>query len=369
MRSLRPLLDATYGDILRFRDAEGRPLREEASPLDVRAGVVMETRACTYPGSRRANPLPMNVSALKQLKAHWPAVTIALAHMRERYVRPDEAIDLVWLWRFSTFVESVPLFAFFRADGRVLDGALPVPLAGAFKVVLGVTAALWELGAARVFLTPSDDLLLDEERFYNFIEESGALVGKHQACAGPEAMIREMLSVLLNAVPTSDELTDNVVKNWPALHDFSRTRTNYRLLNAIFQIRAWVLLRDTQPRDPRVAVGLEGESIPSEVELLAALDVQGRTAVTDRILGFVTPPTGSELAKPLERLRVEGFPHSTGSLEAAYSALLDSYADIAGCLRADTQRSLGMPAASAPFEPVDDIVTRVLTSASAKHSP
>ena len=59
---------------LSFRDEEGRPLAENKVPPEYRADAPMELAECNYYGSRYKHLKPMNISALKQMTAHWPAI-------------------------------------------------------------------------------------------------------------------------------------------------------------------------------------------------------------------------------------------------------------------------------------------------------
>src|SRR5262245_17459113 len=85
------------------RDDEDRPIREGRTPKQfVREGDI-DYKTCPYSGSRLNHPSPMNVSALRQMGAHWDEITAALAWLRARYdavvgVRPPGALDL---WRVS----------------------------------------------------------------------------------------------------------------------------------------------------------------------------------------------------------------------------------------------------------------------------
>jgi hypothetical protein len=181
----------------RMRDDEGRPLGESKAPPGQLHGVPLELRICPYAGSRLNHDRPMNVSALKQMLAHWEEVRGGIALLRSLYCAEAgrERLRLIDVWRLAGLTGSVADFAFLRAWDPVGDGELPAAVAVLYKAPLGVTLttqAMWADGAARF------DALAEADALYEYADRSGHFIGPQQVCAGPVALIREVLHLLVH---------------------------------------------------------------------------------------------------------------------------------------------------------------------------
>lgn len=154
----------------------------------------MELIACPYRDSRASSDKPINASALRETLKHWRPAVGLLARARSE-VAVATAMDVWWAGQMA---ESLPYLLLFR-HGR--DVTVPGPVAAAYKAMLGTNAALlgFCLERAPAAAAPSVDEVLAH------VEEHRLLVGPEQACAGPESLIRETLSVLIDGGARSEE--------------------------------------------------------------------------------------------------------------------------------------------------------------------
>jgi hypothetical protein len=197
------------------RDTEGRPLREGRTPAEhLREGDI-EYRACPYAGSRHQHAHPMNVSALRQVGAHWDAIVGALGHLRGLH---DRALGvgepgIMDIWRTSQLGGALPWLYVFKGQ------EVPAWAAALAKVSLGV--GIW---AQRMLVrtiaegwTPGP---LTAARILELAEESGTLIGDTEVCAGGDKMMLAYFEVHVGPLhaPTTPlpDVSDRDVMNFGA---------------------------------------------------------------------------------------------------------------------------------------------------------
>jgi hypothetical protein len=218
-----------------MRDADGRPLSEAKAGADRMAGVPFELRRCGYPGSRHHHAHPMNVSALRQVSAHWEDLLGALAYLHALHVRwagmpPTRLVDI---WRIGHMTSAIAEYAFARARDPICDGALPGAIGAMYKVTLGVTSTcvrIWSDGGCQ-FSDPSDAKLLA-----HYAEHHGQLIGPEQVCGGSDAMILELLEIAVRGGPVGrgGALAANIVGDDAAFERFCAATAQLRLLRFVF---------------------------------------------------------------------------------------------------------------------------------------
>ncbi len=176
------------------RDVEDRPLREGRTPSEFLRDGDIEYKACPYSGSRLGHANPMNVSALRQMGAHWDEVCDALAFLRSAH---DEALGvtqpaLMDVWRVSMLGSALPWFFLFR------DGKIPAYAAALSKATLG--QGIW---AQRVLVkmiterwTPP---VLTADVVLQLAEENGTLIGDTEVCSGGDKMLLKFFDVLVGS--------------------------------------------------------------------------------------------------------------------------------------------------------------------------
>ncbi|HEY5946348.1 MAG TPA: hypothetical protein VIV40_12685 [Kofleriaceae bacterium] len=176
------------------RDAEDRPIREGRTPSELLREGDIEYRTCPYSGSRFQHANPMNVSALRQMGAHWDQVCDALAFLRSAH---DDALgvsqpQLMDVWRVSQLGSALPWFFLFR------DATIPAYAATLAKATLGM--GIW---AQRTLIktiterwTPPP---LTGESVLELAEANGTLVGETEVCSGSDKMLLKFFDVLVGA--------------------------------------------------------------------------------------------------------------------------------------------------------------------------
>ncbi len=185
-------------------DAEGRQVGEaNAFPAALRIDVATRWRTCIYAGSRFQDDKPMNVSALKSMRAHWPAMMAMLLQMRQAYLRrcPDAAAG--WtvghVERFATAVLALPAWQLMRREGRVGHGELDPVLSSMFRVTDGLRMTMHDMlfvpfgEPTRKPATP-----ITAAEVHAYAERAFSLHSEHGVCAGPRAMIDEFLAVVID---------------------------------------------------------------------------------------------------------------------------------------------------------------------------
>ncbi len=193
-------------------DAEGRQVGEaNAFPPRLRLDIPTRWRACIYAGSRFQDDKPMNVSALKAMRAHWAPMMAMLLKLRAAYLARCPEARAGWtvghLERLSTAVLALPAYQLMRSQGRVGHGELHPVLSSMFRVTDGVRMTMHHM----LFIpfgepTRRPDSPITSAEVHAYAERAFSLHGDHGVCAGPKAMIDELLSVLIDGRAPRDGL-------------------------------------------------------------------------------------------------------------------------------------------------------------------
>ncbi|TKC98590.1 hypothetical protein [Polyangium fumosum] len=199
------------GTLVRYRDDEARPLGEGTAPRRYLEGVPMEMRTCPYAGSRNRHPLPMNVSALRQVTQHWSEVAGGMALLRELYVkhrergRAEAPLSLTDVWKVSRLGLMLPAYLLRRAHHPLADGEIPAMAAVIYKIMLGLNRVA-DNQALMAFAAGVYDSVspLDPATLFAFSEGNDLFIGRHSVCAGTPAMVEETFRIILYGHCTSD---------------------------------------------------------------------------------------------------------------------------------------------------------------------
>lgn len=145
----------------------------------------------------------MNVTALKSMRAHWGAMMSLLLYVRAAYRRRFPDVRHGWtvghLERLSTAVLALPSYLLMRGEGRVAGGDLHSVLSSMFRVTDGLRMTMHQMLFVPVgepALSP--DAPMTSEAVYAYAERNFSFFSEHGVCAGPQAMIEEFLSVLVD---------------------------------------------------------------------------------------------------------------------------------------------------------------------------
>jgi hypothetical protein len=170
------------------RDTEGRPIRESRTPPELLKEGEIELKQCPYPGSRYLHAKPMNVSALRQMSAHWDELIDCIGLLREAYrsARGDYRADLMDIWRVGQMGSALPWFYILR-----LGETCPAYAAALSKAALGVgiwgARVLVDQFALRTFENPGPPWTAQE--IWQTSETNQTLIAESEVCAASQAMM------------------------------------------------------------------------------------------------------------------------------------------------------------------------------------
>lgn len=178
-------------------DADGRQVGEaNVFPRGLRRDVQTEWQTCTYGGTRHRDDKPMNVTALKAMRAHWPEMMATLAAIRQGYMARaglDGALTLGQIERLCIAVLALPTWRSFGPE------ALHPVLSSLFRVTDGLRIVVHQMmfvGVAEPMLPP--ETVISAGELFDYAERSLSFHSDTGVCAGPEHFIREFLSVLVD---------------------------------------------------------------------------------------------------------------------------------------------------------------------------
>ena len=220
-------------------DIEGRPLLERAAPANVQLGVTTELVECRYSGSRFKHPGPMNISALRQLQVHWADAVEGLSYLRSLYPLPTTCVRYVDLWRIGQFGAALPSFLSYRKDAPFANGTLPAHVAAIFKIVMGMNHAVLRLAEINILRSPDKSALaVNPDELYSFIEQQQLLISPVGVCAGPEKLIRQAITGLIEELPIvcSNNKTASLIPDSPSFLKYSYTQMNSLILDRLFGV-------------------------------------------------------------------------------------------------------------------------------------
>lgn len=205
-------------------DAEGRQVGESnVFPKALRMDVETRWRTCLYEGSRYQCERPMNVTALKSMRAHWPQMMAALASIRAAWLQRFPEARSGWtvgqLERLATCVLAVPTLAWLRessGDGSGAAKRLHPALSSLFRVTDGLRMTMHQMLFVPIGEpTLAPDAPMTSAEILSYAERNYSFHSEHGVCAGPTAMVAEFLAVLVDGRLPSAGLESPV----PAVRD------------------------------------------------------------------------------------------------------------------------------------------------------
>ncbi len=187
-------------------DGDGRQVGEaNVFPRALRIEAETEWLACTYAGTRYLSDRPMNATALKAMRAHWPQMMAALVAIRRAFLRrfPATAAGMTVgdIERLAVMVLSVPTYSLVKGAAPVANGALHPALSSLFRVTDGLRMVMHQMLFVPIgepALPPDAPMTADRihayaERNYSFHSETGV-------CAGPRILVDQFLHVLVEGM-------------------------------------------------------------------------------------------------------------------------------------------------------------------------
>jgi hypothetical protein len=217
-------------------DAEGRQVGE-ANVFPKRMRIEVETRwqTCLFEGSRHQAALPMNVTALKAMRACWPQMMTVLGQVREAYLArfPDarEGWTVGHVERLAMAVLALPTWLLMRADRPVPNGQLHPALSCLFRVTDGLRLTMHQM----LFVpfgepTRAPESPVTAAEIYDYAERNHSFFSEHGVCAGPRAMVEEFLAVILDGARPACGLPSDLDRDILAALDEIEPALDYGLL-------------------------------------------------------------------------------------------------------------------------------------------
>lgn len=189
-------------------DADGRQVGEaNVFPRPLRLDTPTEWKACPFPGTRYMADRPMNASALKAMRNHWPQMMAALkfirAHFLRRFPAAADGWTLAHVERLAALVLAVPTYQLVRA------GAEAAPLHPALSSLFRVTDGLRMATHQMMFIPVGEPVLppdtpITAEAIFDYAERNYSFHSEAGVCAGPSHMVREFLDVVLHGEEDED---------------------------------------------------------------------------------------------------------------------------------------------------------------------
>ncbi len=198
-------------------DDEDRPLGEANNPIirrllaeregedaasETTDDSIIVLAASNATGSRAGKLV--NVSALRQVHARWTEVLADVTVLRADYLGRvgRERMTVGDLWRYAMVTTALPAYLYRRTRAPYGSEAIPARVSATFKVMQGVSMTAGSMLDEGV----SPDSPASTDEFLAFTESRGIFVVADRACAGPEAMIREMIEAIIDGgVRTGDQ--------------------------------------------------------------------------------------------------------------------------------------------------------------------
>jgi hypothetical protein len=349
--------DASYFSIIHFRDVEGRPLGE-GKHANLVAGAPMILATCRYPGSRFEHPQPMNLSALQQVRRHWRGCRGLLDWARAKHGRPAGAgrATLSDLWRSARVAQTLPGWLLLRHQDPVADGALPASISATFKIVIGITYAVQDLQLRAVLEGRYDEQApADPAALLDHVERHALLIGPAQVCAGPAAMIREVVALLAEG--------DRSARLEPAaaalLGDGSGP-TGYAACAARFYAAGSVMQLFVHALTTAIARLLGPDYVAAEPARQATAYLRAALPESAPLRAAASLPSArlAETAEAIDRFMTGGAVDA-GPMAQAVAKLIASYRAVRRCAEARLAEFIG--AVAAPLPPAAPIVPLLAT--------
>ena len=300
-------------------DADGRQVGEaNVFPPQLRLDIPTRWRTCIYAGTRFQQDRPMNVSALKAMRAWWPHIMVMLARIRDEYLRRFPEARQGWtvghLERLATVVLALPTYLMMRAEDRVENGALHPALSCLFRVTDGLRMTMHQMlfvPMGEPSLPP--DAPVTGTQVYEYAERNYSFHSEHGVCAGPQAMVMEFFGVTVDGKPP-----EHIVELEPAL-EAALAALEPALDYGLMGLQAYAAVFSLWPRMTRAY-----EKLTGIVEAMAAR--APAAALRDRLHGHMQRiAEAGFLAKEQWRadrqhVYADMYAHCTFGLTGAYPA-------------------------------------------------
>jgi hypothetical protein len=265
-----------------YLDADDRQIGEaNVFPPLMRLDRPTLWRTCTYSGSRYQPDRPMNVTALRAMRAHWRQMMAIVRRVSDAYKARFPAVgERGWtvgdIERMTICVMALPSYMVMKREGRVENGRLHPALSSAFRLADGPRTLMHNMVFAP-FGEParSGDTPMTGAELHAYAERNDAFRTSRGICAGPPAMIDDVLAVMLDGedpkggwpAALDPEVTDALGQLEPAI-DYALTGLQaYAAVFSLFTASA-----AAQAGLRRIVLGWKGPDSPRLAALRAWLE-------------------------------------------------------------------------------------------------
>ncbi len=288
--------------IFALRDREGRALGERAVLDEPAGGAEMVLKRCPYTGSRHHHEHPMNASALTQMTQRWSDVlglvgyfhslhSAALGHAPARFFE---------VWHVIQHMKLLPWFLTRRAQAPVESGALDPLAAVTFKLMRGIDDVVQRMSLNELLYEMAGELEsappLTGASIHDEAEQSGALIGPNEVCAGPPKLIEDFAGALIVGPAVPADVVSRV-RGWlPDSQVFARyvhASIDFTVLRFCFVVVRRLLVEDllaAGPDAPETKRALEEAAPASDwTEPFSALDDDERADMLQALSAMLSP--------------------------------------------------------------------------------
>jgi hypothetical protein len=284
------LNDPLYG-IGAYKDDQGRPIGERNAPAEAMKGVPLVLRECPYRDSRFKHELPMNVSALKQVRQYWLPVLDDVRALRHEYLEryPCSPPDMLDLWKMSRMITVVPTYLARRRRAQFTTGQIPAEIAALYKIVLGVYQTFDVMLVQATIAGQDIHMQVTPALMIRHIEAQKLFVSPHGVCGGPMPMVEEILSVVIYG--TGDEENASEIKEFIApldeFFEYSALETLLQLAKYIYLVNSYNMAEEffAKVSDLRREPWGQDDATARRLERLSGLaaDYQPNTKITQML--------------------------------------------------------------------------------------
>ena len=195
-------------------DADGRQVGEaNVFPPALRLDIPTRWRTCLFEGTRHQPDRPMNVEALRGMRAHWAQMMAMLLKVRAAYLARCPAVGAALtigeIERLAVCVLALPTYQLMRPDAPVANGALHPALSSLFRVTDGLRMVMHQMLFVPIGEpTRRPDEIVTSAEIHAYAERNYAFHSEHGVCAGPPEMVAQFLRVLVEGEVPEDGLPD-----------------------------------------------------------------------------------------------------------------------------------------------------------------
>lgn len=217
-------------------DADARQVGEaNVFPKDLRLDIPTEWRVCSYAGTRHQSDRPMNITALKSMCLHWREMMAMVLIIRRAFLERFPEARAGWtvghLERLATSILAVPSYMLMRNDNPVKSGELHPALSSLFRVTDGVRMTMHQMMFVPIGEpTIPPDTPMSSSQILAYAERNYSFHSEHGVCAGPSAMIDELLRVLVDGDMPKEGVPDTLPAALQAAMDVLPQAIDYGLL-------------------------------------------------------------------------------------------------------------------------------------------